>query len=115
MGSDMQVKQNTGDINFRSLLKQLLTFRTGLVYALILYFIWTAIELSIPFLTRLLVDEGIFFSDRTFVVLMIAAIIVFNVGGMVADFTKTMILRNIGVRLNIVIIDEFYHKLLYNN
>ncbi|MCB0600384.1 MAG: ATP-binding cassette domain-containing protein [Saprospiraceae bacterium] len=111
----MQNTEAVGELNFRTLFRHLLKFRAGVLYAILLYVIWTATELSIPFLTRLLVDEGIFFSDKSFIIYIIAAIIIFNIGGMLADFSKTWILRNIGVRINIVIVEHYYSKLLKNN
>ena len=111
----MQNPEAIGELNFRTLFRHLFKFRVGVLYAILLYIIWTATELSIPFLTRLLVDEGIFFSDKSFVIYIIAAIIIFNIGGMLADFSKTWILRNIGVRINIVIVEHYYSKLLKNN
>ncbi|MDF1697338.1 MAG: ATP-binding cassette domain-containing protein [Saprospiraceae bacterium] len=100
------------EITFKSLLAKLLEFKSGILYSFILYFIWTFIEISIPFLTQLIVDEGIFYSDHQFIVMIIGAIVMFNIGGMLADFSKTWIMRNIGVRMNIHVIEDYYKKLL---
>ena len=100
------------EISFKSLFRKLLEFRRGVAFALILYVMWSVIEVSIPFLTQLMVDEGIGFSDQSFVLVIVAAIVLFNIGGMVADFSKAWILRNVGVRINITVIEEYYRKLL---
>ena len=99
-------------ISFKSLFSKLLEFKRGIAFALILYILWSVIEISIPFLTQLLVDEGIGFSDRNFIVIIIFALVLFNIGGMVADYSKAWVLRNIGIRINITVIEEYYQKLL---
>lgn len=101
-----------GNITFKSLFKKLLKFRQGITYALLLYLIWSIIEISIPFFTQIIIDEGIKFSDTGLITVLVIAIAVFNIAGMGADFSKTWIMRNIGVRLNIAIIEEYYRKLI---
>lgn len=104
--------QKLKSLNFKALFAKLLEFRKGLAFAIVLYAIWTFIEVSIPFLTQLIVDEGVLYGDKDFVILIVGTIVMFNLGGMIADFSKTWIMRNIGVRLNIHIIEDYYEELL---
>ncbi|HMQ08260.1 MAG TPA: ATP-binding cassette domain-containing protein [Saprospiraceae bacterium] len=101
-----------GNITFNTLFRKLFQFRQGIIYAIFLYLIWSIIEISIPFFTQIIIDEGIRFSDRELIAILVIAIAVFNIAGMGADFSKTWIMRNIGVRLNITVIEHYFKKLI---
>ncbi len=100
------------EVTFKSLFTKLFDFKNGIIFSFVLYFIWAIIEIAIPFLTQLVVDQGIFYADFHFILLLVGAIAMFNIGAMLADFSKAWILRNIGVRINIHIIETYYHNLL---
>ncbi len=102
-------------ITLNSLFHKLIKFRRGLFYAMTLYFIWSIIEISIPFLTQIIIDEGIKFADYRLITIFTIAIILFNFSGMLADFSKTWMMRNIGVRVNLSILEEYFNKLIRNN
>lgn len=70
------------------------------------------LQVVVPFLTQMIVDEGIFHGDMSFVMLVLAAQLVLISGSLFADFVRRWILLHIGMRINLSLLGDFFAKLL---
>ena len=98
------------DISFRSLMRKVGQYREGVLQVLLLYLLWSAAELTIPFLTKLLVDQGIGYEDKNLIIIILLAQLLFFAGAISTDFFKAWILRHIGVRMNIRVINSYLFR-----
>ena len=98
------------DISFRSLMGKVGQYREAVLQVLLLYLLWSVAELTIPFLTKLLVDQGIGYEDKNLIVIILLAQLLFFAGAISTDFFKAWILRHIGVRMNIRVINSYLFR-----
>lgn len=102
-------------LSLKKLLGRVLRFREAILQITLLYILWSLIELSIPFLFKLIVDQGIGFQDFWFVLLVLGVQLIFFFGTTTADFFKVWLLRHIGVRMNVEILNEYFRRIIYQN
>ena len=99
-------------LTLRDLHGRLYQYKAGIVVILLLQVLWAVIELIFPFLTQALVDHGIHKQDLHFVYIILLAQLMLFVGMMVADYFKMWLVRNIGVRLNMQLINNYLVQIL---
>jgi ATP-binding cassette, subfamily B, bacterial len=112
---DLYIKSILRDFSIKSLLKIITQYKSGFYSAIVLYFIWLILELSIPILTRILIDEGLGYRDLDIIQIVVAAQFMFIIGSLLSDFFKMRILRNISVRINLKIMEAYFHKTLHKD
>lgn len=103
---------HTINFTFNSLFKHLLYFRAGLTQIFILHLIWILLELMLPFITQSLVDKGINNQDYHFIFLVLSAQLMLFLGNITADYSKAWILKHMGIRLNMRLINSMLFKLM---
>ncbi len=99
-------------LTIRQLHSRLLQYKSGIIIVIILQILWAFIELLFPFLTQALVDQGIQHQDLNFIYLILIAQLILFVGTISADYFKMWMVRNIGVRLNMQLINNYLKQIL---
>ena len=74
--------------------------------------LWSLTELVIPFLTQILIDDGVNFQDKELITTVILVIFAFHFLGMTANLTKNWLLKNVGVRVTFSMLDEYYRRII---
>lgn len=95
-----------------SLLREMLEHRQAVFQVVSLQLIWGLLTLMFPFLTQILVDQAISFQDIDMIYLIIASMFMLFIGSTGADFFKEWMLKNIGIRLHMRIVNDFVGHLL---
>ncbi len=99
-------------LTLRDLHGRLYQYKGGIVVILLLQVLWAVIELIFPFLTQALVDQGIHKQDLDFIYLILFAQLMLFAGMILADYFKMWLVRNIGVRLNMQLINNYLIQIL---
>ncbi|MEM6319389.1 MAG: ATP-binding cassette domain-containing protein [Bacteroidota bacterium] len=99
--------------SFSGLFKQLLKYRVAIFQILALQVLWVLFELIFPFLTQALVDQGINHQDIDFIYLLLIGQLFLFLGIIVSDFLRLWLLRHIGIRLNITLVNTYLHEMLF--
>lgn len=99
--------------SFSGLYGQLFKYKAAIFQVLILQFLWVLFELVFPFLTQALVDQGINYQDYSFIKLLLIGQLVLFLGIIISDFLRLWLLRHIGIRINIQLVNAYLHELLY--
>lgn len=108
------MSQSTKNISsFGGLYQQLFKYKTAILQVLALQLLWVLFELIFPFLTQALVDQGINHQDIDFIYLLLAGQLALFVGIITSDFLRLWLLRHIGVRINIKLVNAYLHNLLF--
>lgn len=101
-------KQKIDTINekysFRYVLGLIGSFKNSILLVILLNIIWSAFQICIPFLTRLMVDSGILNSDVQIITVVLIAQIILFIGIQIADIMRKWILRHIGVRVSLTMV-----------
>ncbi len=95
-----------------SLFREMMKHRQAVSQVIILQLIWGVLTLMFPFLTQILVDQAIGYQDLDLVYLVLLAMLMLFIGSTGADFFKEWLLRNIGVRLQMKIVNDFLAHIL---
>ena len=95
-----------------SLLREMMQHRQAVTQVVVLQLLWGLLTLMFPFLTQILVDQGISYQDMNMVNLIMIAMITLFIGSTGADFFKEWMLKNIGIRLHMRIVNDFVGHLL---
>jgi len=104
----------SGNISsFSGLYLQLFRYKTAILQVLLLQLLWILFELIFPFLTQALVDQGINHQDIDFIYLLLLGQLFLFIGILTADFLRLWLLRHIGIRINIKLVNAYLHELLY--
>jgi len=99
-------------LTLKDLHKRLYQYKGGIFVILLLQFLWALIELIFPFLTQALVDQGIHKQDLDFIYLILLAQLMLFFGMIAADYFKMWLVRNIGVRMNMQLINNYLVQIL---
>jgi ATP-binding cassette subfamily B protein len=99
-------------ISFVLLYRSLFQYRPAIRQIIAFYLLWTLFELSFPFLTKVLVDQGIGYGDIPFIGLVVMAQLMLVIGNISSDIFKTWLTRHLGVRLNLIVVDGYFRKLI---
>ena len=86
--------------------------RQAVLQVIILQLLWGILTLMFPFLTQILVDQGIDYLDLDLIYLIMWAMIMLFIGSTGADFFKEWLLRHIGIRIHMKIVNDFLAHLL---
>ncbi len=106
--------QSTENISsFSGLYKQLFKYKTAILQVLALQVLWVLFELIFPFLTQALVDQGINHQDIDFIYLLLLGQLFLFLGIVLSDFLRLWLLRHIGIRINIKLVNSYLHNLLF--
>ena len=106
------MKSDKNILTIRQLHGRLFQYKSGIIIVIILQILWAFIELIFPFLTQALVDQGIQHQDLNFIYLILIAQLILFVGTISADYFKMWMVRNIGVRLNMQLINNYLKQIL---
>ena len=101
--------------SLKKLLPQLLKHRKGVIQIVSLQIIWGIVELILPFLTQAIVDKGINQQDLDFIYLILLAQLMLFVGNISTDMFKSWMLRHIGVRINMNLVNSFLKRIIIKN
>jgi len=101
--------------SLKKIFPYLFKHRKGIIQILALQVIWGIVELIIPFLTQAIVDKGIHQQDIDFVYLILLAQLMLFIGSISTDLFKSWLLKHIGVRLNMNLINSFLKRLVIKN
>ncbi len=93
--------------SFRYLISLMVQYQSGITLVVLLNILWSILQISIPFITKALVDTGIQNQDMDIVwILLISQFLIF-IGITIADIFRKWLLRHIGVRVNLQLILKF--------
>ncbi len=98
---------------FSGLYQQLFKYKTAVFQVLALQLLWVLFELIFPFLTQALVDQGINHQDIDFIYLLLLGQLFLFLGIVVSDFLRLWLLRHMGIRINIKLVNAYLHNLLF--
>ncbi len=84
----------------------------GVFQVILLQLIWSFLTLIFPFLTQIIVDQGISYQDLSIIQLALMGMIMLFIGSTLADFFKNWLLRHLGVRLNLEIVNNYMNHLM---
>lgn len=76
------------------------------------FFIGSALQMMLPFLTQAVVDVGIGTADKSFILLILLGQTMILIGTTVVDFVRSWILLHISTRVNISLLANFFIKLM---
>jgi len=108
------MSQSTKNISsFGGLYQQLFKYKTAIFQVLALQLLWVLFELIFPFLTQALVDQGINHQDIDFIYLLLLGQLALFIGIITSDFLRLWLLRHIGIRINIKLVNAYLHNLLF--
>lgn len=99
--------------SFSGLYQQLFKYKTAILQVLALQILWVLFELIFPFLTQALVDQGINHQDIDFIYLLLLGQLFLFLGIVLSDFLRLWLLRHIGIRINIKLVNAYLHNLLF--
>ena len=99
--------------SFSGLYQQLFKYKTAIFQVLALQVLWVLFELIFPFLTQALVDQGINHQDIDFIYLLLLGQLFLFLGIVLSDFLRLWLLRHIGIRINIKLVNSYLHNLLF--
>lgn len=88
------------------------SFRKELTLLMLGMFVISLVTLVLPFLTQLLIDEGIQPKNMGVVATILVAQIVLFLGVLTTEVVRNTVLLYLGTRINITIISDFLKKLL---
>lgn len=98
---------------FSGLYQQLFKYKFAIFQVLALQLLWVLFELIFPFLTQALVDQGINHQDIDFIYLLLLGQLFLFLGIVLSDFLRLWLLRHIGIRINIKLVNSYLHNLLF--
>jgi ATP-binding cassette subfamily B protein len=98
--------------SFSDLVSSLRLFKVGVSIMLLLQVVVLFIELLIPFITRALVDQGINNQDIDFIYLVGLSLFALSMGSILIHVFKQWIMKHIGVRMTINLLNAFMTRLL---
>ncbi len=105
-------KKSKQPISLLGLYRQTLKHKQGVLQVILLQLLWSVLTLIFPFLTQILVDQGINYQDMEMIQLVLLAMFMLFIGSVAADFFKNWLIRHIGVRLNMDLVNNYLDHLI---
>lgn len=105
------VDSNDKGLGFGFLFKYLLPYKKYGFQLLFGLIIGSLISLVLPFLTKIMVDNGIAYKDMSFINLILISQLFLFVSSLFVDLIRNWILLHISARINISLISDFLFKL----
>lgn len=102
----------SGKTGFRYLFNYVLHFRKLFIQLLVGLLLGTLLQLLFPFITQSIVDNGIKNNDIGFIYLALLAQLLLFLGRMSTEVLRSWIMLHISGRVNILIVGEFFNKLM---
>ena len=99
-------------VGFWNFFKYVKSFHRELWLLILGMFVISLTTLALPFLTQLLIDEGIQPKNINLVVAILIAQVVLFIGILTTEVVRNTVLLYLGTRINITIISDFLRKLL---
>lgn len=99
-------------LNFSKIFSYLFAFKKLLFQVMFGLVVSSLLQLILPFLSQSVIDVGISNRNLNFVNLVLVGQLVLYAGRSVIDFIRSWILLHIGSRINIMILSDFFVKLL---
>ena len=99
-------------LNFSRIFTYLFAFKKLLFQLVFGLLMGSVLQLILPFLTQSVIDVGISTRNLNFVNLVLIGQLVLYAGRSVIEFIRSWILLHIGSRINIMILSDFFVKLL---
>lgn len=96
----------------KSFLKYLSPFKKQLFWLFLLLLLGTVTTLVFPILTQRLIDDGVNKKDMNIIVYILLAQLAFYIGNILFEIFRNAITLNVGTKINIHIISDFFKKLL---
>ncbi|MBN2729131.1 MAG: peptidase domain-containing ABC transporter [Bacteroidales bacterium] len=98
--------------NIRFFSRYLIPYKKQYLQLVISVLIGSLLQLIFPFLTQIIVDDGIRVGNLNFIKMVLIAQIVLFISKISVDFIRSWILLHISVRINITLISDFLAKLM---
>jgi ATP-binding cassette subfamily B protein len=99
-------------ISFKYLLQYLKPHKQNIVWLCMLLLAGTVITLAFPFLTQILIDEGVTKKNLSLISYILLAELAFFIGSIVTGIFRNWIMLTVGTKINIQIISDFLKKML---
>jgi len=99
-------------ISIKHLFSYLKSFNKQIIILFILLLFGSILNLTFPFLTQNLIDQGISSKNLNFVTMILLAQLCVFVGVMIFEILRNWILLSLGTKVSITIISQFLKKLL---
>ncbi len=96
----------------KAFLKYLLPFKKQLFWLFLLLLLGTMTTLVFPILTQKLIDDGVTKKNMNIIVYILLAQLAFYIGNILFEIFRNAITLNVGTKININIISDFFKKLL---
>lgn len=94
------------------LVKHLKLYKKEVFQLLLGLFAGSIIQLMLPFLSQKIVDQGIVAKDLNIIYLILLAQIMLFCGHSFIDFSRNWLLMHVSTKINIVIVSDFFQKLM---
>ena len=107
---DIPMRKENHSISF--LMKYFRQYQGQLSLIALTLILGSLVQLVLPFLTQQIVDTGIKNRDIDFIWLILAGQLVLVVSRTAVDFLRRWLLLKVGMKINIVLISDFFVKLL---
>ena len=98
--------------NFKQLLGYIFPYKKEILQLIFCLTISSLFSLIFPFLTQFLIDKGIMLKKLNYVFIILLAQVSVFLGSVMIDIVRNWLLLYIGSRINIVIISDFFKKIL---
>ncbi|MFN3851951.1 MAG: peptidase domain-containing ABC transporter [Spirosomataceae bacterium] len=105
-------EKHESTLNFAKIFTYLFAFKKLLFQLFLGLMMGSVLQLLLPFLTQSVIDIGINNRNLNFVNLVLIGQLVLYAGRSVIEFIRSWILLHIGSRINIMILSDFFVKLL---
>ena len=105
-------KKSKQPLSLLGLYRQTLKHKQGVILVILLQILWSILTLIFPFLTQILVDQGINYEDIDMIQLVLLAMFMLFIGSVAADFFKDWLIRHIGVRMNMDLVNNYLDHLI---
>ena len=108
--SSKQIGRDNG-ININHILKYIMPYKLQIIWIFILLFLGTLITFTFPMFTQKLIDDGVGKKNISLIFYILLAQLSFFIGNIIVGIIRNKKLLEIGARININIISDFFEKL----
>jgi len=106
------IKDNDKNIKFIDIFKYIIPFKSEILKIFVIFLIGSLFTITLPILTKKMVDKGIYLKDINFIVLILLSQLFILIGQSVIEIVRSRITLYIGGNININIISDFLQKLM---
>ena len=99
-------------ISLKYIFSAIFRYRAGIILVAIFYTVWAITSLIIPFATKAIIDIGVGNQDLNAAQVIIVSIFILFLIKLVSEVLSLWILRHIGVRVNLVIVLDYFRGIL---